>query len=413
MITYQRVKPREKESYLGAGLRNVVSSGANIVNTAADLATLPLRAGEALSVGAEQTRNKALEHALKPGNEANLYGSDPKIVAKHLEEYKKNPSQEAVIAPAIEKTKEAIKSKFPDKYLEPHNETEKVFQDYAAMVGTHLLLPGSSWKDIPGLIARTAVGRAAGAAVKAGGGGEIGRLAAEIAIPGVLKGLNPKNVQEYFVPKKDAAYKALDAVKGNVDATEYENLLENLWKNETGYANATTNREGLTSLMSEVHKGKIPLNKLHEVQARLNRLMTGPGENKPNYLYEINKVFKKVLKKGSEENPEFGKLFNEANNLTKVTASARTATNFLEEIKKEPGISGKAAFGLFSNPVFKTIGSQYNLWKKFPGPALKYYGKAIEAASAGRKTAFIKELNNLDKLITQANKTFVTYQRVK
>ena len=419
MVTYQRIKPSSKESYLGAGLRNIVSTGANIADTLGNIATLPLRAGEALATGAEQARNKALEHALQPGNEANLYGSDPTETRKALENYKKNPQQEAVIAPMIKQAKEAVKSKFPEKYLEPHNETERVFQDYASLVGTHLLLPGSTLKDIPGLVGRTVVGRAAGEGVKKAGGGEIGRIAAEIAVPGLLKGLNPKNIQEYFTPKKDAAYKALESVKGEADASKYEKLIEDLYKKEHGFAKSVTNRKALTALGNEIHNGKIPLNKLPETQERINRLIYGRGENKPSYLGAIQKEFKSMLRNSSKEHPEFGKMFKEANDLSLTTQRARTAANFIRELKNEPGLVGKAAFGLFSNPIVKGTQAQYNLITKFPKEALKYYGKAITAASEGRITAFKKEFDMLDKLMTKANpqtsesKNEITYQRVK
>lgn len=401
------------ETGIASALRNVVSSGAKTVSSLAQIPTVP----ETLWQHAEQTRNRAIEHALLPGNEANLYGSNPEDTRKGLEKLKANPFQPK-IAPIVEKGHRIAKNIFPEGYLEPKSEGEETFQDYASLIPLHLV-GGGSIKSIPSFLAKVGAGRFAGQKVEEAGGGTLGRLATEIAVPGILEGLNLQNIKKYFEPYKKDTYKDLPVIAGNtkISASSLEDKLEDAWKNSIGRKGESSIRKSLQIIQDEIKDGHIDLNKLQPLKKKLNNLIY--EDNRQILKPVLGEVFSMI-----DKHPEYAQALKKADKLHSTFANLENSESFINELKNvkgyktKVGLFGKAFRLLYKAPTTQSINLLSKLGRQFPKETLNYATKSLEAATRKQAPQFIKELTNLQKLIDKVDteetltegKTFKLYR---
>lgn len=408
-LSSQSVSPEDEvsneEGFLSSSLRNIIGAGANAVSSLANLPSLP----ENLAKHAEQTRNQMVRNALKPGNEKSLYGSDAEETRKALEKLEANPIK-GVAAPIIEKAHDIAKSVFPKGYLQPKNETEEVFQDYAAMVPLFILSGGSAnIKDIAGFIGRTAVGREVGRQVKESGGGEIGRITSEIAIPALLSAMNPYRVAREFKSIQGKDYNEnLPKLAENkfVNAKPLEDALEEAAQLGRRSAGRTRHLDNINDWASEISNGQLPLSRLQPLKKEINKL----AYQQNNDAYKpIASALKKMGEDTLKTHPEYGQALNRADSIHQIYANAEDMKDFIKDSTrtiplKKSYLIKKGIEILLNNPAVEGAKTLVKLGVKFPKETADYALKAFSAAAKKQTPAFLKEVEKLGRLSQEVEK---------
>jgi len=402
----KKEKPEDQEEgFLSSVLRNVIGAGANAISSLAHLPSLP----ENLAKHAERTRNNMVRNALKPGNEANLYGSDPEKTKKALEKLEDNPIK-GVVTPVIEKAHDIAKSAFPKGYLQPKNESEEVFQDYAAMIPLFILSGGSAnIKDIAGFIGRTAVGREVGNQVKESGGGEIGRITSEIAIPALLSAMNPYRVAREFKGIQNKDYnETLPKVAGNqfVNAKPLEDALEEASQIGRRSAGRKRHLDNINDWSKEISNGDLPLSRLQPLKKEVNKL----AYQQNNEAYKpIAVALKKMGENTLKTHPEYGNALHRADSIHQIYANAEDMKDFIKDSTrsipvKKAYLIKKGIDLLLHNPAVEGAKTLVKLGVKFPKETTDYALKSFVAATKKQTPAFLKEVEKLGRLVEEVEK---------
>lgn len=398
----QLEQPDVPESGIGQAVRNVVSSGSKALFDVASLATIP----ESIYKFGEQTRNKAIEHALKPGNEAYLYGSNRQDTQKGLQNLKEN-TYKPKVAPVIEKTKDFVGSFLPEGYLEPKSENERVFQDYASMLPLYFLGGGSkALTEIGKFFGKVAAGRYAGSQLEKLGLGTTGRLVGEIGVPALFEILNLKNIKKHFEPFKNKSYENLPEIAGSskIDATSIQQVMENINKEAKGRMHSKKIFENLEDIEKSIINSSLNVKDLQPLKTKLNTLIYQDNLDslKP-LLSKVNEEIKKV--------PSYGQAVTKADklhmNLLNLDSKIEDTQNFIQDsIKKVPVKKAywikKGASLLVDNPAIDTIKISGKLATDFPKESAQYAINAFKAASKKNSGALLSSLNQLGKLIEKS-----------
>ncbi len=389
-----------EEGFISSGLRNIISSGANAISSLAHLPELP----EKILKWAESNRNNAIRHALKPGNEEYLYGSDREKTKKGLERLEKSPIKE-VVAPIVDAAHDIVKSSFPKNYLQPKNKTEETLQDYAAMIPLYLLGGGSkNIKDIAGFLGRTAVGKNIGEAVKQAGGGETGKIASQLLIPPLLSTMNPYRVAREFKKIQDEGYKNLPGLAGDkkIDASPLSHALEESWDLARHGSNINRHQKNISEWEKYIDNGKFDLKELQPLSKKINKLAYSTQQTNEAYI-PIAKALKKMGEDTLKTAPEYGKALLRSNGIYSIYANAEDMKGFLSDTLSSIPTTKKSLIkkGLnvvMQNPAIESAKTISKLINRYPKEVLNYSLKAFQAANKKQSLVFLSEIEKLGKL---------------
>ncbi len=299
--------------------------------------------------------------------------------------------------------KQDIAKALPQDYLQPRNQNEESFQEYASLVPLHLL-GGGSISSIPSFLTRTFLGKKAGEAVESAGGGKLGNIAAQIAVPGLLEGLNIKNIKSYFDPYKQDVYKDLPSIAGKskINAADLEKKLDYAWSESKGRKGESSIRKSIQLIQDEIKDGHIDVNRLQPLKKKLNALVYEDGR----------KILKPVLSETFsliDKNPEYSQALKKADKLHQTLENLENGESFISELKNvkgyktKVGLIGKGMRLLYKAPTTQSISLLSKLGSAYPKETLQYATKSLEAASKKQAPAFFSNMAKLEQLINKVD----------
>lgn len=390
----------QEESTPASLLRNVVSAGAKSVSDVAQLPGLPSKIAES----ARENPDNISSHLIK---NATNYSPELKTIL---------PISKA-IGKGVDYVSKGINS-LTKNYLQPKNESEEVFQDYASMIPLYLLGGGAkAIKDtvgilgktataaskIGGFLGKTAVGRFAGQQLEDLGLGKPGKIIGEIGVPALFEIVNLNNMKKHFEPLREKTYENLPGIAGEhkIDASEIEKALNTVNKEAQTRKHSDVIFKNLEYAEGLIKDGKIPLKDLQPLKAKLNKAIYTDS------LDALEPVLKSV-KNTSKLHPEYAKELHKADKLHSfilgLDDKIDEAKDFIKDTISSIPVTKKYAVKkgakiLMDNPKVSASGSLYKLYKDLPDQAGKYAIEALHAATKKQSGALLSSLNKLGQLI--------------
>ena len=379
------------ETGIGKGIRNFISSGAKAISDVVS----PFSARESLQQQGADSLRKSLNN---PNVPQGLKMGGQRILDQ--QEYRPEGL-------TIDKSKKAITSILPEKYLEPQSENEEVFQDYASMLPLYFLGGGS--KTIGGIakfFGKTATGRYVGDKLDKVGLGTPGKILGELAVPALFETLNLSNIKKHFEPFKERLYHDLPEIAGNqtIKADNLQKALELSNKSTKGRLHSKEIYENLNHVEDLIKDGTLAVKDLQPLKTKLH---TSIYTDKLDALKPVLTAVNHEI----ENTGKYGKAVKIADqlhkNLLNIDASIEDTSNFIKDtiktvpIKKASWIK-KGANILLDNPVYDTLGTSYKIGKDFPQESAKYALDAFKAAGKKQSGALLSSLNKLGKSLQES-----------
>ena len=409
------------DTYAAAAGRIVAGGVAKAAALPYHLVTSPIVLGDALYRNANNARHNYIEKNLERGGDA-LYGTDPEVARKNLEESKeKNPDEPNFAAKGVEYTNKYIQDKLDDigvgEYLKPKNEWESDMQEIVASIST-LPFIGGQLKDVPKLVKNLVIGKTAkklteGAVDLAGGSenvGKVGGIVADIVVPALWNSFNSKHVKEQIKPTLQKDIKELENIAGNtkVNVENVEKSLQEVRKAIDVHPQNREYRELLSRIEEKVFDGEIPLADMQNFDHNIGQAINGPKGLTG--LQPVRDAIREAII--NVEVPGYQDLLDKTNQNYVALHDIQDTQSFMKKMTSIRGVGLNPTLGLgikTANAVLDNDGIQAGkalakIFENNPTKVTNYLTDMFTAASKHRQSDYLNSALKLGRLIEGGKK---------
>lgn len=312
-------------------------------------------------------------------------------------------------------------------YLAPQTKGEEISDEITSDIASFLVGPSGKSKIITKVlraIGISALGQGAKETAKSFGLEESSQELARSGTMFLASMINPKGALKYTsnLYTKAEEYLPKDAkVSASNLSKDISKLVASL---EKGISTPAKNKPltKLKEIKNKIKMGNIEISELEQTKKDLNQLRSslyadfkgdkaGLKSAKRNFD-NVSNIVNKALEEYGEINPQWFKIYKEADNAFGAIAQSKKVSRFIfSSLKKKPFLHAALLHGLFGLSPGKVVtgGAAYGavksgelLHRVLNSPVLrKYYTESLKAASREDAAALTKHLASLDKALDE------------